>query len=101
MPDTVQLPSLVQQLAAALARKALTVAAAALVTWGVLPEGQSSEFVTIGAGLILGLLSVLWTWWEKRQARDRLAQATAAPAAVAINGAGDVLATPTKLTVGR
>lgn len=94
MPDTVQLPSLVQQLVAALARKGLTAAAAALVTWGLLPEGQSGEFVTIGAGLALGAVSIGWTWVEKQRARARLAQAVAAPPAVAITSAGDVLASP-------
>lgn len=89
---TVQLPSLVTQMVTALARKALTVAAASLVTWGVLPEGQSNEFVTIGAGLALGTASLAWTWVDKQIARRRLAEAVAAPAATAVNGAGAVVA---------
>lgn len=97
MPDftpTVQLPSLVTQLVTALARKGLTIAAASLVTWGVLPEGQSNEFVTVGLGMVLGLAALAWSFADKYRARARLADAVAAPAAVAINGAGDVLAEP-------
>lgn len=89
---TVQLPSLVAQIVTALARKALTVASASLVTWGLLPEGQSTEFVSIGLGLALGAASLAWTALEKWRARERLAKAVAAPAATAVNGAGDVVA---------
>lgn len=89
---TVQLPSLVTQMVTALARKALTVAATALIGWGVLPEGQSDGFVSVGLGLALGAASVAWTWWEKRRVRAVLAAAVVAPAGVPVDSAGKVVA---------
>lgn len=92
---TVTLPSLAVQIVQAVARKALTAAAASLVTLGVLPDDQTTQFVTVGAGLVLGVVSLAWTYIEKRNGRITLAQAVASPAAVAVDHAGETVAVPT------
>lgn len=46
-------------------RHALTSLAATLVTLGVLGSADQTQFTTIGTGIVVGLVSVGWAWWQK------------------------------------
>lgn len=91
---TFQLPSFVRELVKVYATKALTAASASLITLGVLPDDQTTQFVTVGSGLLLGLASILWSWAATRLNQNRIAHAAAAPASVAVDHAGTVIAAP-------
>jgi hypothetical protein len=51
---------------AGLIRHGLTVAAGSLVTLGLLQSNDSANFVSIGSGLALGAVGIVWSWWQKK-----------------------------------
>lgn len=59
------LGTLAQSIATATVRHAVTAAAGALVAKGVLAPGQSDQAVSIGTGLVLGLISLGWSFYQK------------------------------------
>lgn len=73
-----------KQLIDAAMRHALTVAAGVLVTRGAMQPDQTSQFVSITAGLLVGVAGYGWSILQKRFAR-RVVQAASAslPTAVA------------------
>ncbi|GEM_PF-3686106 len=64
MDQTTQ--TILQTTIAGLVRHGMTLAAGALVTAGLIHSGQdSSSFVDIGSGIVVGALGMLWSWWQK------------------------------------
>jgi hypothetical protein len=49
-----------------LAKKAAAWAAGSLVTIGALQPNQETQFITMGSGIIVGLLAFIWSWWNDR-----------------------------------
>jgi hypothetical protein len=47
-------------------RHVLTAVAGALVSAGALSNGQESQFVAIGSGLVLWALAYGWSWYQKQ-----------------------------------
>jgi ABC-type nickel/cobalt efflux system permease component RcnA len=68
--DNDQLTAMIAGLAS---RHVLTVAAGSLVTLGVLHTGNDeTQFIQVGSGILVGLLGIGWSWWQKvGQARVR------------------------------
>ena len=75
------LPTLAQNLAAALAQKAFAWLAAALVAHGWLAASGQQQFVEAGAGFALALVSIVWTWAHEKKRTATAQQALAAPPA--------------------
>ena len=58
--------TILQTTVAGLVRHAMTVAAGALVTAGLIHSGtDQTSFVDVGSGIIVGGLGLLWSWWQK------------------------------------
>jgi hypothetical protein len=65
-------PSVATQLVASLLRHALTAAAGGLTVIGVaLTSSQKNELVDVGSAIGLGLVAVLWSAIQKRNAAKR------------------------------
>ncbi len=47
------------------ARHVLTAIAGFLVTTGALSASQSTQFVSMGCGIVLWAATVAWSWWQK------------------------------------
>jgi membrane protein DedA with SNARE-associated domain len=52
--------------AGALIRHGLTTVAGILVTVGWVMPAQQANFVDIGTGIVLGVTSLAWSLWQKR-----------------------------------
>ncbi len=63
MDDTTK--QIVQAALAGLVRHGMTTAAGALVAAGLLQSGDSANFVQIGTGIVLGVVALTWSWWQK------------------------------------
>jgi len=49
------------------AKKVMAWLAGALITLGVLHTGpDETGFVTVGSGIVVGLVSLVWSWWNDR-----------------------------------
>ena len=46
-------------------RHLLTSLAGMLVTLGVMNSGDQLQFITIGTGIVVGLATMAWSWWQK------------------------------------
>jgi hypothetical protein len=81
MDDTTK--QILQAALAGLVRHGMTTAAGALVAAGLLQSGDSANFEQIGSGLVLGVVALAWSWWQKAgQAKvAALLKSAAAPAA--------------------
>ena len=65
-PEAVQLPSPVVNMATSLSRDLLKAAAAWMVGHGALSSGSSTQFESIGLGVILWGLTIVWSMVEKQ-----------------------------------
>lgn len=75
---TISVPALLVTLVHDYAQKALTTAAASLVTHGLITSDQTSEFVQLGVGVALFVVSCAWTYIAGKVRTSRLAAAKAA-----------------------
>ena len=83
MTDTVTvLPSFITQVLTALARHGLTALSGFLLADGLLQNNQTDQFINIGVSLIVGIVGLGWSYWQKRHARGVLVAAINAPAAL-------------------
>jgi hypothetical protein len=55
-------------------RHGLTTLGGILGTLGVLQSSQNAQFVTTGTGIVVGLMGVAWSWWEKSGRRQLSAE---------------------------
>ena len=79
MADQPSLPPLAENLCASAGRAALQAVAGLLVAQGVLQTGKSDEFVTIGAGILVSVAGLLWSYLHNKAGQRTLAAAAAAP----------------------
>ena len=62
--DTKQI---LQAAVAGLIRHAMTAAGGYLVSLGLLQADQTTEFVTIGLGIVSGAVGLAWSYYQKHQ----------------------------------
>ena len=63
--------------ATALVRHLLTGLAGVLVADGVLMQSDAAQFAAIGGGVVVGLGSLAWSWWQKHLQAKRVDVAVA------------------------
>ena len=54
-----------QTIAGLIARHVMTSLAGALVTLGLLQASDRNNFISIASGILVGLLGLAWSWWQK------------------------------------
>ena len=54
-----------QTIAGLIARHIMTSLAGALVTLGLLQASDQNNFISIGSGIMVGVLGLAWSWWQK------------------------------------
>jgi len=54
-----------QTIAGLIARHVMTLLAGALVTLGLLQASDQNNFISIASGILVGLLGLAWSWWQK------------------------------------
>ena len=72
-----------QTIAGLIARHVMTSLAGALVTLGLLQASDQNNFISIASGIVVGLLGLAWSWWQKAGAaklKSELAQLARASA---------------------
>lgn len=85
MDDTTK--AIVQAALASTIRHGLTVAAGSFVTLGLVQSSDSGNFVQIGTGIVMGLIALGWSWWQKagqKRALELLAKAKGSAVKAAI-----------------
>jgi hypothetical protein len=78
MADTPPLPTIYSEAFLAFIRHLLTGLAGILVSRGLIAETQTAELINIGIGAATFALTMWWSWWQKRNAKQVLLTAVAA-----------------------
>lgn len=59
------------------ARWALGLAAGEMVKSGLVTSDQQAQFINIGGGIVVGLVALGWSWWQKTHQKKALDAASA------------------------
>ena len=76
MPNSDPTPHLWQQTVALVARHGLTVLAGILGEHGVLSADQQTQFISVGGALVLGAVSMAWSYVQKHNTKQAIKAVT-------------------------
>lgn len=84
MPEF-EMPSFVQQMITLFLRHGLTTIAGFLVANGMLSVENQEHFISIVIGVVLGLVALIWSVYQKLVAKKTLVAAVQAPKSVPVS----------------